>query len=246
MVQYSYCFWSVYGLHATRCQSTTLSSQLLFNKKLRIRWRLPPSLHKFSTSSVSFIWFPERQFQMIAVMWWYYHSCEHIISSERKLSVYNLLWFTLWHSPLCEDSRAVTSFTGLAHELTLVHTATDIDAWCTVTSHEPCMWESSWAVVRHISTCSVVQRNFLWMEPSAGTGLWWNLVQPSPMKPRTQKSSCLKSVQLLAGLLWKTKRGQMYSKIWVLALSSRQFHLCNFYPLRYTWASHHSLSHSAI
>lgn len=117
--------------------------------------------------------------------------------------------------PLPEDSGAVTSFTGLTHKLTLVHTVT-IDAWCTVPSSEPCMWESSQAIVRWVCTCGVVPE-----EPSAETGLWWNLGSAYPcelMKPRTQKSSCLKSMQLLAGLHWKTKRGQICWKSWVLCV----------------------------
>lgn len=138
------------------------------------------------------------------------------------MSLYNLDWFTPWHSALPEDSRAVTSFTGPTQELTLVHPVTDIDVWCTVTSPEPCMWECSQAIVRHFSTCSVVQRNLLWMETSAGNRTAVKFVFSPPcqlMKPRTQKSSCCKSVQLLASLLWKINSSKS------CALSSRQFHL---------------------
>lgn len=77
------------------------------------------------------------------------------------------------------------------------------------------------AHVRHVSTSSVVQRNLVWMEQSAGTGFWWNWGSAHScelMKPRTQKSSCLKPVQLLAGLFWKFKRGQICSKRWVLCV----------------------------
>lgn len=115
-------------------------------------------------------------------------------------------WCILWHLPLPEDSRAVTSFTGLTYELMSL-SLTLMPGTLSHHLHHACgrAHGQLWGTY----TCSVSQRNLLWMEPSAGTGHWWNLGSAHPcelMKPRTQKSSYLKSVQLTGRFVLEIKK----------------------------------------
>lgn len=139
------------------------------------------------------MWFPEIQFQLINGILWYAHSCEHIISSKCKFSVYNWCWFRLWYKLFTEDSRATVSFAGLSHELIFVQTVADMVPG--TLSHLLVLWvwetlQGRWGTFSPevVSRGTCCGRNGQLRQGSGETG-----VQPTPASSRSwgHKKPCI-------------------------------------------------------
>jgi len=130
--------------------------------KFMIKWKATATLHNFSTNAawrnvVSFLWFLEIQFQLVNVILWYVYSCEHIISSKCKFSIYYLCWLRPWFKSFTEDAK-------LCWPQPWADFGTD------------CCWHDAWHTVA--SLCAVHVRE-LTGNGEACSCTWWCSEEPA-------------------------------------------------------------------